>query len=109
VTDQADVSERWYDARDTNDLLEFEAALVNIFRDAYGYELPRREIRLQHPRLWGFVGTYGNLDNWTRTWLLIVPAGVELVTVDFKQTLSDGTEVGPFHISAAETRELVGL
>jgi hypothetical protein len=105
----AQEAERWYDARDTEDLLEFEAALTPYFRDAYRYVLPRHQFGLRRPRLWGFVGRYGNLDDETKTWLLIVPAGVELVTVDIKQRLSDGTELGTFHLTAAETHSLVGF
>ena len=47
-------AERWYDARDVEDLQSFEAALTPFYRDAYRYVLPRHRFGLHRPRLWGF-------------------------------------------------------
>lgn len=102
MTDQADVSERWYDVNLATDLEAFDAALVTTLSSMY----PASWLLPDHARLSRLIEEHGGLHN-RGTWLCIMPAGVLGHTIDIRHRQPDGT-YATYQLSPAETLELVG-
>jgi hypothetical protein len=106
MTDEQSMSERWYDAYNTNELREFLDALwaaTEIVRRAHPevrWDLPSQ------PLLWTRIKQNGGMHD-RGTWLRIeqVLPGQDYVVI--KQRRSDGTDQ-TFNLTPEQTHELIG-
>ena len=103
MTDEASVSERWYDANDIGGRNAFFRDLGEIFRKNH----PREPFGEDRRRLWQLIEKHGGSLDGRPTWLRIVSETIDKDTVEVRQTQEDGA-YKLFNLTAAETRELLG-
>jgi len=106
MTEQADASERWYDAHDSEERREFFDALwteLELFRNAYPHT---HWLGSNIDRLREFLEECGDANG--MTWLRIVRGMPGEPTVEIKQRRSDGSDKVVRSLDVKETRELIG-
>jgi hypothetical protein len=106
MTEQADASEPWYDAHDSEERREFFDALwteLELFRNAYPH---KHWLGSSVDRLREFLEECGDWNG--MTWLRIVPGMPGEPTVEIKQRQHDGSDKVVRSLDAKETRELIG-